>query len=140
MGDGRDNELLHQLKKDFELENVIFHGQQKNPYQYLKFADLFILSSRYEGFPNVLLEAGACGTYSLANNCPGGIDEIIHKGINGDTGTIENFEEFAEKIRSILHRSNEKLAIRESIRSRFSKEIILQQYEQLFYDIVKSSN
>jgi glycosyltransferase involved in cell wall biosynthesis len=54
----------------FRLKNVIFHGRQENPYQFLKYADLFILSSRYEGFPNVLLEAGACGTYSLANNCP----------------------------------------------------------------------
>lgn len=45
---------------------------QEIPYEFLKFADLYILSSRYEGFPNVvLLGAGTCGIYSLANNCPG---------------------------------------------------------------------
>lgn len=86
LGDGRDKDVLHEIKSDLELDQVIFHGQQKNPYQFLKFADLFILSSRYEGFPNVLLEAGACGTYALANNCPGGINEIIEPKINGNRG------------------------------------------------------
>lgn len=129
LGDGRDKEILHQMKQDLGLENVLFHGQQKNPYQFLKFADLFILSSRYEGFPNVLLEAGACGTYSLANNCPGGIDEIIQPGINGEIADIENSEAFAKKIIEILEQNHDEKAVRESIRTRFSKDIILQKYE-----------
>ncbi|MDN3607325.1 glycosyltransferase [Kaistella yonginensis] len=135
LGDGKDKAVLHQLKLDLKLENVIFHGQQKNPYQFLKFADLFVLSSRYEGFPNVLLEAGACGTYSLANNCPGGINEIIQPKINGEISDIENHEEFAEKLRIILNADYEKEEIRNSIKSRFSKEIILKKYEDLLGDI-----
>ena len=55
LGDGRDKEILLEMKQNLGLENVIFHGIQKNPYPFLKYADLFILSSRYEGFPNVLL-------------------------------------------------------------------------------------
>ena len=129
LGDGADKEFLHQLKNNLKLENVVFHGRQKNPYQFLKFADLFVLSSRYEGFPNVLLEAGACGTYSLANNCPGGIQEIIQNGINGEIGEIENHEKFAFKILEILSQNYDNEAIRHSIQSRFSKEIILEKYE-----------
>lgn len=132
LGNGDDKEVLHQLKSDLKLENVIFHGQQKNPYQFLKFADLFILSSRYEGFPNVLLEAGACGTYALANNCKGGITEIIQEKTNGEISDIENHEEFAEKIKSALTENHDSEAIKNSIKSRFSKEIILREYEQLF--------
>ena len=135
LGDGRDKELLHQMKNDLGLENVIFHGQQKNPYQFLKFADLFVLSSRYEGFPNVLLEAGACGTYSLANNCPGGITEIIQEKINGEISNIENHEDFAEKLKSILMENHEKEQIINSIKSRFSKEIILKKYMELFKNL-----
>ena len=135
LGDGRDKELLHQMKNDLNLENVLFHGQQKNPYQFLKFADLFILSSRYEGFPNVLLEAGACGTYSLANNCPGGITEIIQTKINGEISDIENHEEFAEKIIRVLQENHDSEAIRDSIRSRFSKEIILEKYEEVLENL-----
>lgn len=131
LGDGRDKELLHQIKTDLGLENVIFHGQQKNPYQFLNFADLFILSSRYEGFPNVLLEAGACGTYSLANNCPGGITEIIQPRINGEVSNIENHEEFADKIMSVLSEAHDTEVIKNSIASRFSKEIILDTYTEI---------
>lgn len=136
LGDGRDKELLHQMKNDLGLENVIFHGQQKNPYQFLKFADLFILSSRYEGFPNVLLEAGACGTYSLANNCPGGITEIIQLGINGEISNIENHKEFADKILSVINKTHNSEAIKNSISSRFSKDFILDKYENIFTTVV----
>ncbi|MGZ5272922.1 MAG: glycosyltransferase [Kaistella sp.] len=135
LGDGRDKMLLHQKKEEYGLDNVIFHGQQKNPYQYLKFADLFVLSSRYEGFPNVLLEAGACGIYALANNCPGGIKEIIQPGINGEILAIENHALFAEKILQVLNENHDKEAIRDAIASRFSKELILTQYEKLFKNL-----
>ena len=136
LGDGRDKELLHQMKSDFGLENVIFHGVQKNPYPFLKFADLFVLSSRYEGFPNVLLEAGACGTYALANNCKGGIHEIIQPKINGEISDIENHEVFAAKIVEILEQIHDSEAIKNSIQSRFSKEMILEKYFEVFESIV----
>ena len=135
LGDGKDKDILHQLKNDLGLENVIFHGQQKNPYQFLKFADLFVLSSRYEGFPNVLLEAGACGIYSLANDCPGGITEIIQPKINGEISNIENHKEFAAKIVSVLDETHDSDAIKNSISSRFSKDFILQKYEHLFLNL-----
>ena len=136
LGDGRDKELLHQMKHDLDLENVIFHGVQKNPYPFLKFADLFVLSSRYEGFPNVLLEAGACGTYALANNCKGGIHEIIQPKINGEISEIENHEAFVAKIVEILKQNHDSEAIKNSIQSRFSKEMILEKYFEVFESIV----
>ncbi len=131
LGDGRDKEMLHEMKELLGLKNVTFHGRQENPYQFLKFADLFVLSSRYEGFPNVLLEAGACGTFSLANNCPGGINEIVQEGINGEVSNIENHEDFAQDILKVLHQTHDANAIRGSILSRFSKDIIMKKYEQV---------
>ncbi len=137
LGDGDDREMLYAMKESLGLKNVIFHGKQENPYQFLKYADLFILSSRYEGFPNVLLEAGACGTYSLANNCPGGINEIIQHSINGEIADIENYEDFAQKIISVMQRDYDRESIKNSIRSRFSKDIILDQYEKVLQDLMK---
>lgn len=131
LGDGRDKEILHQMKDFLGLKNVLFHGRQENPYAFLKYADLFILSSRYEGFPNVLLEAGACGTYSLANDCPGGINEIIQNQVNGEVGNIENPEKFSQQILKVLHREYDKESIQNSIKSRFSKDIIMGKYENL---------
>jgi glycosyltransferase involved in cell wall biosynthesis len=137
LGDGKDREILHQMKDFLGLKNIFFHGRQENPYQFLKYADLFILSSRYEGFPNVLLEAGACGTYSLANNCPGGINEIIQNDINGEIGNIDNHEDFAQKIRLILQQNYDKEWIINSIKSRFSKEIILDNYEKVLLNLME---
>lgn len=131
LGDGADKALLHQMKEDLGLDLVTFHGRQSNPYQYLKFADLFILSSRYEGFPNVLLEAGACGTYSLANNCPGGINEIVQDKINGEVANIEQYADFGDKIVEVLSKDYQEEGIKHSIKSRFSKEIIMKDYQEV---------
>lgn len=130
-GDGRYKEELLVQKNDLQLDNVSFFGKVNNPFPFVKQADLFILSSRYEGFPNVLLEAGACGIYSLANNCPGGITEIIQPGINGEISNIENHQEFADKIMKIIIKSYDKAEIKNSISLRFSKEIILDIYTEM---------
>lgn len=131
LGDGRDKGILQTLKTELGLDKVIFHGRQENPYQFLSHADLFVLSSRYEGFPNVLLEAGACGIFSLANNCPGGINEIIVSNVNGEVASIENYEAFAEEIKRLLKLTFNKEKIKNSIENRFSLDLILLQYEDV---------
>jgi glycosyltransferase involved in cell wall biosynthesis len=58
-------------------DQVEFVGFQSNPYAWFARADAFVLSSRYEGFPNVVLEALACGTPVIATPAPGGTREIL---------------------------------------------------------------
>ncbi|MGB3454266.1 MAG: glycosyltransferase [Moheibacter sp.] len=135
LGDGSDREKLLEKKENLGLDKVEFLGIQKNPFPYLYQSDLFVLSSRYEGFPNVLLEAGVCGTYSLANDCPGGITEIIRETVNGEICDITQTEKFADKIKELVNLNFDKESISESIRSRFSKEIIIGKYEKLFENL-----
>ncbi len=86
--------------------------------------------------PNVLFKAGAVERMLLANNCKGGIHEIIQPKINGEISDIENHEAFVAKIVEILKQNHDSGAIKNSIQSRFSKEIILDKYFEVFESIV----
>jgi glycosyltransferase involved in cell wall biosynthesis len=66
------------VQDDFELM-----GYRANPLPYMARAAVFVLSSRYEGFPNVLLEAMACGTPVVSTDCPSGPSEILDGGAYG---------------------------------------------------------
>lgn len=77
-GVGDMQEELEQRIEQLKLnEQVILMGFDSNPYKYLKAADLFIFGSNHEGFPNVLLEAMACGLPILTTNCQSGPSEIM---------------------------------------------------------------
>ncbi|HEU5295303.1 MAG TPA: glycosyltransferase [Burkholderiaceae bacterium] len=78
LGEGPLRDSLAALARSHGLrDRVEFLGFQPNPYPYLARADAFVLSSRYEGFPNIVLEALACGTPVVAVPAPGGVREIL---------------------------------------------------------------
>lgn len=83
LGDGTARDELQRLTAEHGLASQVrFVGFQKNPYPFFANADAFILSSRFEGFPNVVLEALACGTPVIATPAPGGVKEIL-EGLGG---------------------------------------------------------
>ena len=84
LGDGNLRPQLEALVEKEGLANrVYFPGTQRIPEEWLLNADIFVLSSHYEGFPNVLLEAMQCGVATLAFNCDSGPGEIIRHGVDG---------------------------------------------------------
>ena len=77
-GTGMEESKLKFLSEEKGVsDRVHFIGFQNNLYAWIACADAYILSSRYEGFPNVLLEALACGKSIIATPTPGGIKEIL---------------------------------------------------------------
>jgi len=84
LGDGDERQTLELLKEELRLEKrVRFLGIVKEPSTILRQADLFVLSSRFEGFPLALIEAMACGLPAISTNCPTGPSEIIQNEIDG---------------------------------------------------------
>ena len=77
LGEGELENELKTIIVERNLGKKIFFMGFDPPYKYLKAADLFIFGSNHEGFPNVLLEAMACGLPILSTNCKSGPDEIL---------------------------------------------------------------
>lgn len=84
LGEGSLHSELEALIQDLNLkEDVALPGYDANPYRYMSRASAFVLSSRWEALPTVLIEAMACGCQLVGTNCPYGVEEILAGGSYG---------------------------------------------------------
>lgn len=108
VGSGSEFDQYKRMSEDLGIDkNVFFLGEKVNPFPYLNFGDLFILPSRSEGFPNVLLEAMALQKAVIAADCETGPSEIID-GSNGTLVDVDNPQEITKAV--IRYIENPKLA------------------------------
>ena len=101
-------------------------------------ADLFLFGSYYEGFPNVLLEAGAHGIPVIAFNVPGGITEIIMQNESGLLVEDNDIIAFATAINKALAQKFNANTIMETTKKRFSINSILPSIENLFFQLTEN--
>jgi glycosyltransferase involved in cell wall biosynthesis len=87
-------------------EDVAFPGFVDDPFPYMKGAGLFVLSSRWEGLPNVLIQALAVGAPAVATDCPSGPREILDGGRYGRLAPVDDEAALARAMEEELdHRS-----------------------------------
>jgi len=80
IGDGEQTGQLEELTKALNIENdVLFAGYQKNPFSFIRNAHVYVLSSLFEGFPNAMVEAMACGVPVVSTDCKSGPREILYE-------------------------------------------------------------
>ncbi|MEX0771806.1 MAG: glycosyltransferase [Balneolales bacterium] len=88
-------------------DDVDFPGFVNNPYKYLAKASLFVLSSRYEGLPGVLIQAMACGCPVVSTDCPSGPEEILSNPEYGKLVPVSDPEKLSIAILSSLTQNHD---------------------------------
>ncbi|WP_394232763.1 N-acetyl-alpha-D-glucosaminyl L-malate synthase BshA [Niallia oryzisoli] len=142
VGDGPEFSIVSQLVEKLQIqEHVLFLGKQDNLEELYSISDLMLLLSEKESFGLVALEAMACGVPCIGTNI-GGIPEVIQDGVNGFLCELGNIEHVAEKAVQLLkneemHRQFSQNSIR-IVNEHFRAETIVEQYEQIYYQLLKS--
>ena len=103
IGDGPDRDKLQVLIQNLGLQNDVFLiGYQKNPFIWIKHAQCFVLSSKHEGLPSVLIEAMALNIPVVSTNCPDGPNEILLGGEAGALVEVSDIEGLSVAMNRVL--------------------------------------
>ncbi len=135
-GDGEQNNMLENLIKDAKLQDVVIIHQPTPQImdRYLE-SSIFVLTSRFEGLPMVLIEAMACGLPIVSFNCPWGPADIIKNEEDGFLVEYLNTDDEAERICQLIENPQLRKTMgtnaRKNIR-RYERDTVMKQWTELF--------
>lgn len=139
-GQREEREQLEQLISKLQIGNNVFlPGFSDNPYAMLNGADIFVSSSRYEGFSNAVLESLILGLPVVATDCPSGIRELIKNEKNGwlvsmDGDLVSNLSVAMSHALS-RYKELDMYAEKSEIRPEYAIDVISSQYNELFQSL-----
>ncbi|MDC0469134.1 glycosyltransferase [Candidatus Pelagibacter sp.] len=108
IGSGEKKREIKNMIHLFRLKKIIkIMSFKKNPYPFMKKANIFILSSKFEGLPNVLLEAITLNKFVISSNCPTGPSEILDNGKGGLLFKVGDHIQLSKKITFALNNKKE---------------------------------
>lgn len=143
-GHGGDlQKLQQQLEKAGLTSSMTFAGTTDNIYKEYQNSAFYVMSSRYEGWGLVLVEAMSCGLPCVSFDCPYGPSDIICDGEDGFLVENGNIQQLAEKMELLINNKElrERLGVRARLNAaRFTSDNIMPQWTKLFETIVQNDN
>ncbi|MDH4194356.1 MAG: glycosyltransferase [Nitrospirota bacterium] len=140
LGEGRIRNELEELSKALGLtQDISMPGFVENPFAFMARSSVFVLSSAWEGCPNVLIEALACGCPVVSTDCPSGPSEILKKGSFGPLVPVGDNKAMAEAILKVLDHPLDQEQLRARA-SEFEVGRISEKYLQLLLPTKRPSN
>ncbi len=129
LGEGPERTTLEAKIKEAGLtDHVWMPGFIQNPYPYMMQADVFVLSSKYEGLPNVLIQALLLDTRCVSTRCPTGPAEILENGRLGILVDIGDYDSMATAITKSLHQPKMNSTDRSTLQNKYSATKVTNQY------------
>ena len=140
-GHGDMETTLNQIIIDYNLSNCTrINEPSENIYEEYETSSIFVLSSRYEGFGLVLVEAMSCGVPCISFDCPNGPAELITHGEDGLLVPLGDIEKLAESIEWMITHEEERLRMSNNARQKakqYTAEVIMPQWVELFEKVAK---
>ncbi|MBE9044416.1 glycosyltransferase family 4 protein [Pleurocapsales cyanobacterium LEGE 10410] len=141
LGEGELRSDLEQLITKLNLqERVVLPGRVKDPFPLLRRAQLFVMSSRFEGFPLAHGEAMLCGLPVIATDCPSGPRELIRDGVDGILVPNQDRSALARAIERLISNPEERQRLAMSapeVGIRFSLNKIIQRWIELSERVIQ---
>lgn len=135
LGEGQERSRLEQLVTELGIaDRVEMPGRRHDVMQQLAEAGVFVLASRFEGFPNALVEAMASGRAVISTNCPSGPSELIEQGQNGILVPVDDVTSMASALERLILDPDLRIRLGQaavSIRTRLSIESVLGMWNEL---------
>ena len=116
-------------QKGFDLLIAAFAGTSATPGAWVSAGGIFVLSSRHEGYPNVLVEAMTAGLAAIAFDCPWGPSDIVRDGEDGMLVPVENVASLASAIRRLL--TDDPLRTKLAAVERFDEHSVMAQWDDV---------
>jgi glycosyltransferase involved in cell wall biosynthesis len=136
-GVGSEAESLVRLRDELGVsDRVTFLGEVKNVEALMARASLVVQPSRFEGFPNVVLEAMGMGAAVISSDCRAGPRDLIEDGVNGRLVPVENVEALSAAMAQLMARPADRSRLgREAlkVRERFRQDVVMARWEDVLF-------
>lgn len=141
IGEGEERQTLARLRGELRLDDrVELVGQSLDVVSWMTHAGLIVQPSRFEGFPNVVLEAMGLGAAVISADCPSGPSDMIEEGVNGRLVPVDDVSTLAAVMTELISKPGERARLGHAaagVRERYRQDIVMDLWETCLFPTPK---